>query len=120
MRQVCLLLLAFAVLCVCVDAAAGVLTKAQLARRFPAPLIVGDKEAGLSVWPVFKQNMTSVDLVGYVFESADLAPVPGFAGVPMNLLVAIDGRAASWTSPCCRSTSRCSSMAWAKGRCWTS
>ena len=92
MRQVCPLLLAFAVLCVCVDAAAGVLTKAQLARRFPAPFIVGDKEAGLPVWPVFKQNMTSVDLVGYVFESADLAPVPGFAGVPMNLLVAIDAQ----------------------------
>jgi transcriptional regulator of nitric oxide reductase len=41
-------------------------------------------------WPLFKQNGTALALVGYAFESADLAPVPGFAGVPPNLLVVID------------------------------
>jgi transcriptional regulator of nitric oxide reductase len=30
--------------------------------------------------------------VGYVFESSDLAPIPGFAGVPLNLLVAMDAK----------------------------
>jgi transcriptional regulator of nitric oxide reductase len=31
-----------------------------------------------------------VDLVGYAFESADLAPVPGFSGTPVDMLVALD------------------------------
>lgn len=71
-------------------ARAGVLTQPELARRFPAPLMVGVKDAELPVWPIFKQNATATELVGYVFESIDLAPIPGFAGVPINLLVAID------------------------------
>lgn len=71
-------------------ARAGVLTKEALVRRFPAPLIVGDKAQDLPAWPLFKQNGTATELVGYVFESVDLAPVPGFTGVPPNLLVAID------------------------------
>lgn len=69
---------------------AGVLSRDEVARRFPAPLVVGEKPADLPAWPLFKQNGTATELVGYVFESADLAPVPGFAGVPPNLLVAID------------------------------
>ena len=69
---------------------AGVLTKAELARRFPAPIVVGDKETDLPVWPLFRQNATATELVGYVFESLDLAPIPGFSGVPVNLLIAID------------------------------
>jgi NosR/NirI family nitrous oxide reductase transcriptional regulator len=80
-------------LCLSTGAAhAGVLGKADLARRFPAPLLVGDKQADLPVWPLFKQNATATALVGYVFESVDLAPIPGFSGVPVNLLVAIDAQ----------------------------
>lgn len=71
-------------------AGAGTLTREELARRFPAPLMVGDKVEEVPAWPLFKQNGTATELVGYVFESADLAPVPGFTGVPPNLLVAID------------------------------
>ncbi len=69
---------------------AGVLAQSDVERRFPAPYIVGPKEAGLPVWPIFRQNGTATELAGYAFESIDLAPIPGFAGVPMNLLVAID------------------------------
>jgi transcriptional regulator of nitric oxide reductase len=72
------------------SAHAAVLDRAALARRFPPPIVVGDKAADLPAWPLFKQNGTVTELVGYAFESADLAPVPGFAGVPVNLLVAID------------------------------
>jgi NosR/NirI family nitrous oxide reductase transcriptional regulator len=72
------------------SAHAAVLDKAALARRFPPPLVVGEKAADVPAWPLFKQNGTAVELVGYAFESADLAPVPGFAGVPLNLLVVID------------------------------
>ncbi|MES2900632.1 MAG: 4Fe-4S binding protein [Pseudomonadota bacterium] len=71
-------------------ASAGTLTQADLARRFPAPLQVGSKDADIPAWPIFKQNATATELVGYVFESIDMAPIPGFAGVPMNMLVAID------------------------------
>lgn len=69
---------------------AGVLTKATLSKHFPAPYIIGELEKDVPVWPIFKQNATATELVGYVFESLDLAPVPGFSGVPINLLVALD------------------------------
>lgn len=56
---------------------------------FAAPLIVGEKQRDLPVWPIFKQEATATPLVAYVFESIDLAPVPGFAGTPFNLLIAL-------------------------------
>jgi transcriptional regulator of nitric oxide reductase len=86
----CLLRLLICWLLVCAAAHAGTLTQAELARRFPAPLVVGEKASDVPAWPLFKQNGTATELVGYAFESADLAPVPGFAGVPPNLLVVID------------------------------
>lgn len=72
------------------SAQAGVMTQAELARRFPAPLTVGERDAELPVWPLFRQGGSGGELAGYVFESVDLAPIPGFSGVPVNLLVAID------------------------------
>lgn len=75
-------------------AAAGVLDRAAVAQRFPAPLMVGERDAALPVWPLYRQNATATELVGYVFESLDLAPVPGFAGVPPNLLIALDAKGA--------------------------
>ena len=89
-RRLCSLLCWLALLCSCLPALAGVLTRAELVKRFPAPLMVGEKQADIPVWPLFKQNATATELVGYVFESIDLTPIPGFAGVPINLLVAID------------------------------
>ncbi|MDQ2989419.1 MAG: 4Fe-4S binding protein [Pseudomonadota bacterium] len=90
MRRFRSLLCWLALLCSCLPALAGVLTRADLVKRFPAPLVVGEKQADIPAWPLFKQNATATELVGYVFESIDLAPIPGFAGVPINLLVAID------------------------------
>ena len=69
---------------------AGVLTKADLVARFPTPYIVADQDTTIPVWPIFKQNATENELVGYVFETIDLAPIPGFSGVPINLLIALD------------------------------
>ncbi|PIZ21987.1 MAG: hypothetical protein COY49_10890, partial [Comamonadaceae bacterium CG_4_10_14_0_8_um_filter_57_29] len=78
------------------QAFAGVMTRAELAQRFPAPYIIGEKDPAMPVWPIFEPNFQQKDsaneLVGYVFESIDLAPVPGFSGVPVNLLIAIDHR----------------------------
>jgi transcriptional regulator of nitric oxide reductase len=71
-------------------AGAGVLTADRLRTLFPAPYVVGEKDPTIAVWPVFKQNGPATDLVCYVFESADLAAIPGFSGTPYNLLVALD------------------------------
>ena len=77
-------------------ALAGVMTRDELAKRFPPPYIIGEKDASMPIWPIFEPNFqqhaSSNQLVGYVFESIDMAPVPGFSGVPINLLIAIDQR----------------------------
>lgn len=73
-------------------AQAGVMTRATMVEAFPPPLIVGEKDAQLPVWPIFKQDATATPLVGYVFESIDLAPIPGFSGTPLNLLVGLDAK----------------------------
>jgi len=71
----------------------GTLTRAELAKWFPDPFLVGERDKDVPVWPIFKQSgppSHTVDLVGYAFESADLAPVPGFSGTPIDLLVAMN------------------------------
>jgi transcriptional regulator of nitric oxide reductase len=71
---------------------AGVMTREKLQALFPSPLMLGERDAALPVWPIFKQDATATVLVAYVFESVDLAPVPGFSGTPLNLLVALDAQ----------------------------
>ena len=75
-------------------AQAGVMTREAMLKAFPAPLIVGEKERELPVWPILKQDGTATPVVAYVFESIDLAPIPGFSGTPFNLLVALDAKGA--------------------------
>jgi len=77
-------------LAVALSAQAGVMTKESMLQAFPSPIIVGDKDAELPIWPLFKQDATATPLIGYVFESIDLAPIPGFSGTPFNLLVALN------------------------------
>jgi NosR/NirI family nitrous oxide reductase transcriptional regulator len=69
---------------------AGVMTREQMLKLYPLPYIVGEKETALPVWPLFQQDATQNRLVGYAFESMDMAPIPGFSGVPINLLIALD------------------------------
>lgn len=71
-------------------APAAELTRADIVKRFPAPFSVGSRDAELPLWPIFRREGTADELVAYVFESADYAAVPGFAGVPVNLLIALD------------------------------
>lgn len=68
-------------------AAAGELTREKLAEIFPAPMEVGEKDAGFPVWPIFNGGAT--DLAGWAFETTELAPIPGFSGTPPNLLVVL-------------------------------
>ena len=83
------LLLAFPLVCI-----AGELTQADLSRRFQPPLHVQPKLADVPAWPLTSELEPDAGPIGYAFESIDLAPIPGFEGTPMNLLVAVDRKGA--------------------------
>ena len=87
-----MLVAAFVLAWLCGQAQAGVMTRERLQELFPSPLILGERDVALPVWPLFKQEATATVLVAYVFESIDLAPVPGFSGTPINLLIALDAQ----------------------------
>ena len=72
------------------SAQAGVMTREAMVQAFPAPLVVGEKERDVPVWPIYAQELTSTHIVAYAFESIDFAAIPGFSGTPFNLLVALD------------------------------
>jgi NosR/NirI family transcriptional regulator, nitrous oxide reductase regulator len=81
----------FAAGCLANPAFAGELDKAALAKHFPEPFYLGERDATLPIWPLFRHNIPqSDDFVGYVFESIDLAPIAGYAGKPVNMLIAIN------------------------------
>lgn len=70
-------------------AAAGELTRGEIERNFPPPLVVGEKDDRLPVWPILKQQAGSYEVFAYAFESVDFAPIPGFGGTPPDLLIAL-------------------------------
>jgi NosR/NirI family transcriptional regulator, nitrous oxide reductase regulator len=67
----------------------GELTREDLAKIFPAPMEIGEKDAKFPVWPLFNGGGGNANLAGWIFETTDLAPIPGFSGTPPNLLVAL-------------------------------
>ena len=73
---------------------AGDLVKADIERRFKPPLRVGEKLREVAAWPLTSELTPEGGPVAYVFESIDLAPIPGFEGTPINLLIALgsDGK----------------------------
>ncbi|HEX5804256.1 MAG TPA: 4Fe-4S binding protein [Azospira sp.] len=83
-------LAALAALLLALPAAAGVLTEADLRAFFPDAIRIEAKDEKLPVWPIVKLDGPTEKVVAYAFESIDLAPIPGFAGSPFNLLIAID------------------------------
>ena len=70
-------------------ASAGELNKAGVEKFFPAPLVVGEKDPDLAIWPILKQEAGSYETFAYAFESNDFAPIPGFGGSPPDLLIAM-------------------------------
>jgi NosR/NirI family transcriptional regulator, nitrous oxide reductase regulator len=76
------------------NANAGTLTRPELEAMFVPPLVVGEKEAKLPVWPIFSKDAATMSLVGWVFESIDLEPIRGYSGKPINLLVFMDQKGA--------------------------
>lgn len=75
---------------VAASATAGQLSRADIARRISPPLVVGEKPADTPAWPISSELTPDAGPVGWVFESIDLAPIPGFEGTPYNLLIQID------------------------------
>lgn len=73
-------------------AQAGDLDQAEIARRFPPPMRVAAKLTDVPAWPLSSELTPNAGPVAYVFESIDLAPIPGFEGTPFNLLIAIDAQ----------------------------
>lgn len=69
---------------------AGDLKKEDIERRFRRPYQVQEKLTEIPAWPLTSALEQEAGPVGYVFESIDLAPLPGFEGTPMNFLVSID------------------------------
>jgi transcriptional regulator of nitric oxide reductase len=81
-----------AMLCCCFiadEAQAHSLDREAMKVLFPAPFIVGERDATLPIWPIFRQSYNGDVLAAYAFESIDFEPIPGFSGTPVNLLVAV-------------------------------
>lgn len=73
-----------------VDKVESVMTKEKLEKIYPYPYVIGEKDEEIDVWPLSRQEVTGVHLIGYVYESIDFSSIPGFMGIPYNLLIAID------------------------------
>lgn len=63
------------------------LSRQDVAAMITPPLQLGDRDAKLPVWTLLDGGGAAI---GYVFESKDLAPLPGFSGAPINLLISMD------------------------------
>ncbi len=70
-----------------VSAYAAQLSESETAARVEPPYQLGERIENSDVWTLV--NLDGAE-AGYVFESEPLAPIPGFSGIPINLLVAMD------------------------------
>lgn len=68
-------------------AGAAPLSHAALADMIVPPYALGDEVNGNGVWTLLNSGGAEA---GYVFETGPLAPLPGFSGAPINMLVTID------------------------------
>ncbi|MGB1091308.1 MAG: FMN-binding protein, partial [Oceanobacter sp.] len=64
--------------------------QSTLAEIYPYPYSIGERDETLAAWPLLFEDVTGVNPIGYVYESINFSSIPGFMGVPYNLLVAID------------------------------
>ena len=81
------LLLMLACSLLALPALAGVDSKyPQVRQSFPTASRFGDVTGDPPAAPVYRDDK----VIGYVFESVMVAPVPAYSGLPINILVAID------------------------------
>ena len=81
------LLAVLSLLLLCAPPARAGLEQRELAAMITPPLQLGSRDAALPVWTLLDGGGA---FIGYVFESKDLAPIPGFSGAPINLLISMD------------------------------
>ena len=67
-------------------ASAQVLSQAELEARVEPPYKLGEKLSETGIWSIVD---LSGDDAGYVFETGPLAPLPGFSGAPIHVLVTL-------------------------------
>lgn len=68
-------------------AQAETLSREALAERVIPPFLLGEPVNDSGVWTL--ENAGGIT-AGYVFETLPLAPLPGFSGAPINVLVMLD------------------------------
>lgn len=69
------------------SASAAPLNREALAGMIVPPYALGDPVNDNGVWALLNSGGTEA---GYIFETGPLAPLPGFSGAPINMLVMID------------------------------
>lgn len=69
-----------------VRAYAGNDVEADIYALFPSATRLGEKDPKTEVWPVYQLH----ELLGYAFESIEFAPLKGFSGEPINLLIGLN------------------------------
>ncbi|MBW4981199.1 4Fe-4S binding protein [Mameliella sp. CS4] len=76
--------------CLCLltgTARADLMSREALAERVIPPFLLGDPVNDKGVWTL---ENAGGQTAGYVFETEPLAPLPGFSGAPINVLVMLD------------------------------
>ena len=63
------------------------MSKEKIETYIKKPYILGEKDKNIPVWEILDENKK---LYSYIFETFDYAPIAGFSGGKMNLLVSID------------------------------
>ncbi|MBD3678617.1 MAG: 4Fe-4S binding protein [Rhodobacteraceae bacterium] len=63
------------------------LSRSEMEAFVAPPFILGDAQNDKGVWGLLNSGGTQV---GYAFETEPMAPLPGFAGAPINLFVMLD------------------------------
>ena len=78
---------ALAALSLPLRAAGETLERESIAALVMPPMSVGDPVNDKGVWSLLNSGGAEI---GYVFETKPLAPLPGFSGAPVNVLVMLD------------------------------
>lgn len=66
---------------------AQILSEEELAARVEPPYELGSKLSDKGIWSI--RDRQGLD-AGYIFETGNLAPLPGFSGAPIHVLVTMD------------------------------
>lgn len=67
--------------------AADLMTRDEIVKHVIPPYSLGEQINDKGVWSLLNSGGTQT---GYVFETAPIAPLPGFSGAPINMVVLID------------------------------